>query len=722
MEDLQVLQGMIDDTSSSPIWTPVDFFRVLYCTVIAGMVIVHHAGHASFYSWFEGSGLRKKENVGLVPWPRLTLAQFHLSGAALVSALGLACFDGVAPRFFVWMSFGLYFIYFSVLFRESKAGWHSTMIPTVLFMLGLATPQSTAIWPIEVLKLSVALAHSAAGICKLASSVYFGRFWGSGPTLQYYIYEAMWTRPGQHWIVRWAQNKLIQRPYACTLLGSLSLAIEVSFLPCLLFAPHWISVGIGTVIAAIFYGGIQLVMGLDFLSYWCPVLLAFVAKDASTMLNAMNTGSSMFAAVQQVTAAPSTGGSALQALWSGVHEQPLALALAVLYVLCQVAVSCTFRDVLGEEKLAFSCSPMFFFPRNLFSASPKMFCLSGAKWRTAGFLDCSWMYNPQVFSQTFDMGEEDMARFNFPVIKFGTLAAAPDTVKLEGVKLEDRKKPFMLFSNILEQVGPELRLRLEELVAEFREADEKDAWCPKKIKRILDLQKQCRNLFQESTKRIIGLRTTDSTDNDEETSPRDLKKDKETSELPPPSQKVVSWAIMTAYFSVMAEAIWVLSQPYSPEWTLQCGYHLCTIYVVEVIMATVFGVCAMKGWKVADVLVHHVPYCLAMVTGLATGCWVDWTWSMRVSYLTAANEGLLVAVALGAPEWLGKLRRLYGFTIVMSLFLVETGNYLSNMARHWQRGDSIFQALPEQCVLGAVYYHWLLMMAYIKRWKKCKRI
>merc|ERR1719393_727364 len=128
----------------------------------------------------------------------------------------------------------------------------------------------------------------------------------------------------------------------------------------------------------------------------------------------------------------------------------------------------------------------------------------------------------------------------------------------------------------------------------------------------------------------------------------------------------------------------------------------------------------MKGWKTTDVLVHHVPYTLAMVIGRVTGCWTDWTITMRVSYLTAANEGLLVAIALGAPELIAKGRRLYGFGIICSLFSVETWNYLSIMNEHWQRGDRLWQFLPEQWVLGAIHYHWILIKAYVRRWRKCK--
>jgi len=488
-------------------WYAIDTFRIFYCIMIAGVICMHHSRHASFYRWFVGSGLQQERKrglgyaavrpYGLFEPPRLTLAQFHIVGAALVASLVLACFNCLAPRVCLWSAFCLYFLYFSQLFCESKAGGHSTvMIPTALFMLALAQPGSTGAWPLEVLKIYLSLAYCASGVCKLAGSVYFRKFWGNGTTLQCYVYEAMWTRPAQSSIVRWGQEFLLCSPYVCTAFGCLSLVFEAGF-PAILLAPHWCAVVLGMGASIAFHAGIELLMGLDFLSYWCPVLLAFAAEDTAALATAMSRGGSVAevatVALRSLTSPQATG--TLTALKQGLAAQPLALALAAAYLLGQVVVSFTFRDILGEERLPFSCCPMFFFPRNLFSATPKLFCISGANWRKGGYLDCSWLYN-QAFVPPFELRQEDLAGLQFPIVTFGTLTPMPEDLAFR-VKPEYRDQPFVMFTNA--DVGSELEARLKELMSELTDASEADAWRQDKLLKVLELQKSCRALFAERT-------------------------------------------------------------------------------------------------------------------------------------------------------------------------------------------------------------------------------
>jgi len=484
-------------------WHAVSTFRVFYCLIIAGVICMHHWHHACFYRWFVGSGLQQEQRrglgyaavrpYGLFELPRLTVAQFHVAGATLVATLVLACFDNLAPRIFLWCAFALYFLYFSQLFCESKAGGHSTvMIPTTLFMLGLASPDSGSVWPLEALKIYLALAYCASGFCKLAGSVYFGRFWGNGTTLQCYVYEAMWTRPGNHPAVQWAQEFLLCSPYICTVFGVFSLIFEAGF-PAVLFAPHWCSAVLGAGAALAFHAGIELLMGLDFLSYWCPVLLAFVAEDIAATATVLSAGGGFTKAASaglQSFLAPA-GASTLVTLRQGFDAEPLAVALAGLYLLGQVLVSFSFRDIIGEERLPFSCCPMFFFPRNLFRATPKLFCISGANWRKGGYLDCSWLYN-QAFVPPFELRDEDLARLQFPIVTFGTLAPMPEELSFR-VKPKYRDQPFVMFTNI--DLGEELIGRLKELVRELTEAEERDAWRYEKLLTVLELQKECQALF-----------------------------------------------------------------------------------------------------------------------------------------------------------------------------------------------------------------------------------
>mmetsp|Transcript_44403 Transcript_44403/g.96495 ORF Transcript_44403/g.96495 Transcript_44403/m.96495 type:complete len:521 (+) Transcript_44403:44-1606(+) len=481
-------------------WCAVGIFRFLYCLTVAAVISMHHARHADFYSWFRSCGLPQAERRGLgyaacKPYglwepPQLTVKQFHAVGFALVVSLLLACVDSGAPRFFIWCAFGLYFLYFPQLFCESKAGGHSTlMIPTALFILGLTAADNDAAWPIEVLKVFLSLAYCASGVCKLSGSVYFKRFWGNGPTLQCYIYEAMWSRPGRHPLVSWAQDFLVRSPNLCTVAGVASLIFEAGF-PAVLLLPRWCAVVVGAGVPLAFHGGIELLMGLDFLSYWCPILFIFLAEDAAVFANAVSAGREWFPAAASAILEPRT--NTATALIEGLNSEPVVVAIALTYVLAQVLVSFSFRDILGEEKLPFSCCPMFFFPRNLFSRTPKLFCLSGANWRKPGYLDCSWMYTP-AFPPPFELTEEDLSRLQYPVLTFGTLAPMPEDL-VHRVKEEYRNRSFVLFTN--SNISADLLRNIEELMEELTGKDE-DAWCQGKLARVLEKQRTIRALFAE---------------------------------------------------------------------------------------------------------------------------------------------------------------------------------------------------------------------------------
>ena len=104
---------------------------------------------------------------------------------------------------------------------------------------------------------------------------------------------------------------------------------------------------------------------------------------------------------------------------------------------------------------------------------------------------------------------------------------------------------------------------------------------------------------------------------------------------------------------------------------------------------------------------------------------------MATSLLTAANEALLIVEALEAPAWVGKARRLYGFSIILTLFLVEFGCYsaalLRAVAAVQQPSFRLSQTfvcgvLGDAIVLGAVYYHGDLLRMYVRRWIRKKTI
>lgn len=185
------------------------------------------------------------------------------------------------------------------------------------------------------------------------------------------------------------------------------------------------------------------------------------------------------------------------------------------------------------------------------------------------------------------------------------------------------------------------------------------------------------------------------------------------------------WAMMLAYFAVFAEAVRMcfhpggLSLPLSQDGAPLTGtWYLTWIYGIEALLAVGPGWCAMPGWSRTDVLIHHVPYMMAIFLADYFRCSERWSAPMAISIFTAANEGMFVAHALGAPEWLSKARRLFGFSIVLALLCTETWAYLNVLSFHWTRGSRPIEALPEQLVLPAIWYHSSLLLMYIKRWTK----
>jgi len=198
-----------------------------------------------------------------------------------------------------------------------------------------------------------------------------------------------------------------------------------------------------------------------------------------------------------------------------------------------------------------------------------------------------------------------------------------------------------------------------------------------------------------------------------------------TGVLPRPPYPVISWCVLIAYTVIFAEALWMLTflhedvRRANHAQSVTC--QMCVIYAVESVFALGPGWCAMEGWTCKNVLVHHGPYILAVCLGVLLGLYDRWWLVAWITCFTACNEGLLIVIALGAPEWVAKLRRIYGFTVILLLLLAECHSYLRAMSDYYAAGifgDAFVAAVATQMVLGAMYYHYLLLGMYIRRWKK----
>mmetsp|Transcript_135670 Transcript_135670/g.377888 ORF Transcript_135670/g.377888 Transcript_135670/m.377888 type:complete len:211 (-) Transcript_135670:163-795(-) len=200
-------------------------------------------------------------------------------------------------------------------------------------------------------------------------------------------------------------------------------------------------------------------------------------------------------------------------------------------------------------------------------------------------------------------------------------------------------------------------------------------------------------------------------------------------ELKPPPCTWISWGILLAYIAVFVEGL-VLNVLHRTNGAIDMAglglaiFNLCSIYVIESVMAVGPGWCAMSpGWTCTELLQHHVPFVLAQALCFFGGHAVRWSGPMYLVILTALNEALFIVTSLGGPDWLPRLRRLFGFCIVFALMCSECRAMAMAMAVHWLRGrEAVGNAAADAVVSAAIYYHANLVRFYIKRWRKTRAL
>ncbi len=207
--------------------------------------------------------------LGLVRVPPLSPRAADILGFALLLALA-AALVGVAPRFSLALAVVLYFLYFGQLLNLGTVIRKTNTIPQTLLVLavapGLTAPLTAAnfAWPLELIRVLVAIVYFASGLAKLRG----GLGWvHRGRTLQAYLLEhALLIDAGRG-------RALAERPTLCRVLSIATLAWELGT-PLILIAPALAPAWVAC--ALVFHLGTRRTMAIDYLKYTGIVLPVFL--------------------------------------------------------------------------------------------------------------------------------------------------------------------------------------------------------------------------------------------------------------------------------------------------------------------------------------------------------------------------------------------------------------------------------------------------------------
>jgi len=443
-----------------------------------------------------GLGYTACKAYGFIPIPKLSQVQFQAAGWLLVANLLFACHPHLAPRFFLFASFVLYFLYFGQLYCESKHGGHGALLlPSVLLLLVLSGGPQGSPWSIAFIKIFLGLVYVAGAVSKVVISWgFFGQRW-LGSTMQAYVMDSMWSRPHRLSVVRSVQRFLLQRWYLCSFMALSGLAFEFGWLPLVLLGGR-VGAVLAAAIAFSFHSGVDLLQGLDFLPFWCPVFWAFLPDVQSLWYGEELMPHATWTAI----------------LSQGFEEEPCRWLMSAMYLLLQLIVAVRFMDFReGMECLPLTCCPMFAVPRNLFGDEVRGAVMTDSDLRTGGSIDFAYNFFP--WHSDLPMQQENLKALpGRTLFWMSTLHVDPLLSRL--LQPEFDGKEFLVMANF--DVSEELRGKLAEFATVLEEARPEDWMDSEKVGHILDLLAESRELFeghhlqQEPAKNLKELRRSAS--------------------------------------------------------------------------------------------------------------------------------------------------------------------------------------------------------------------
>jgi hypothetical protein len=457
----------------------------LFCATVAAGIAMHIGPAMRWYSWFHSSNLEAAKSRGLGYGPcklygyisiqHLAPRTLWLAGVSLIATLLLSCLDSFAPRFFLFLSAGLYFTYFSQLYCESKHGGHGALlVPSVLILLALSGGPTSLPWSLVFIKIFIGVIYLAGGMSKIVCSVVFRMHWG-GATMQAYLFDATWSRPHPSAFIRWMIEALISNAWAMSFAALAGLIFEFGFIFLIIFGGPATHV-LAALVAIGFHIGVDVLMGLDFLSFWCPVFWVFLPD----LLELITPGS------QPVQ---NTG-----MLVEGFRDEAWRVTFSACYVGLQLIVALRFMDMRdGQECLPFTCCPMFGLPRNLFLDGIKAGVSTEFSLRQSGYLDFAYNFFPWHTNSA--MTQDDLSIMPGRVMLWIRTKRVPEIL---GRFLDPKfiGEDLLISANF--KVPKELEAKLRELVTHLDTQREEDWMDPEKVRKAIDLSRECRALFDSS--------------------------------------------------------------------------------------------------------------------------------------------------------------------------------------------------------------------------------
>jgi hypothetical protein len=460
-------------------------FRALFCCWIAFSLLRFHRAQARYYRWFKESGASPANRrgfgyfccrvFGIFQAPVLTQAQFHASLFLMAGCLVAAAlpFNSLyVTRAFLFVALVMYCLHFSQLFCESRAGGHSTVIiPLVLIHL-ICADENGGQWSVLLLKWHIAFCYFSAGYGKVVTSIYFGKFWGSGKPCQYLFLEAMWSRPGGM-ISQAIQEFMFKNLWLNNLMGVFTLIFQLSVpLTVLDIRISWLFF----LLCFGFHAGILVTTNISFMPYWVPAVLIFLFPHG---------------------AAPYDGPyeSAAFALSGAYEANPLGFCCVGFYLVAQAIVTFGLIDLVWGDILPLTCEPMFVLPREMHDQWPKLLVMTEANCREAGHLEPYMHYCWNPYSKNYPMDKEAILNMPSKTLIFMTLNTIEPEFK-DLIHPDVKPIPFKVWSNV--PVDEHFQQNLHEIADMINDGDDPMYRNRERLNKYIRLQRDCMSKFQSA--------------------------------------------------------------------------------------------------------------------------------------------------------------------------------------------------------------------------------